>query len=458
MPRAAVWRLQNKRRNRAASQPVRILELSGGNMQVSLIALVFGTFLTSTSLGAQQSQAAREVQPQDAARSDLQAHGMTPSALSRAKDIVSLSDFGALGDETQDYTMPVQAAFRWATEKRAGRRLMCPDGVYRLSSTIVIANVDGLAFVGQGSCVFIWQGNPNSPMFDLEDVSYSRFEGFRIRGNTAHRLAVVFHIANGGATSVTPHCDQFVNISIEGVDGYIDYGFRIARDGAGGDRNDDFHYFENVRVNNYAIAAWSLEATQAHFIHFLNCFCLGGRSGQYCVSGGRDAGARTSFVWDGGFSGMNSKADFMLECNTSRQPYVIRNLSSERSNRFIDSTGPCGSTSPLTIEDVRWSDTDLNPDGAVIRYLNPGPISLRDSRFGDGPKRPIRIVWDYISHITDGYGPSFIITNTNILGTLAAAQEIFPGRKPNSMQGVFGVTSVTANSLDSQPTTGRQTH
>lgn len=354
---------------------------------------------------------------------------------------VSLKNFGAVGDGITDDTAAIQKAFNWATQTTNGKRLLCNDGRYLLSSTITIQNVNGLAFVGQGSCMFGWAGISTSPMFDLQDVAYSRFEGFQIIGNRSHPLAEGMRIENGNAHSVTPSMDEFVNIFIYGINGYINYGFRIPI-GPGGDNNNDFHLFENVHVNNYAVSAWSLEATQAHFIHFLNDYCLSGGTGQTCISGGSaDYGAATSFIWDGGFSGQNTAADFLLKCNVAQQPYVIRNMSSEASYRFIDFQSNCGASSPLSIEAVRWSDTGLAPDGIAIRFEDPGPITIKDSKIGDTYKSPVKIYWNYVGGFAP---PSFVLLTTNIMGTLSTTQSIFPGVHPTYVIGSYAVNSETS--------------
>jgi hypothetical protein len=366
-------------------------------------------------------------------------------------DAASLRDFGATGDGTTNDTAAIQAAVNYATSRSPyGGRVSCPAGTYVISATVVIQSVTGLVFTGEGWCRFTWAGNATTPMFDLQDVAFSLFEGLQIYGSASHFLAEGFRLENGPGKRVTPSSNRFVNVYIEGVNGYIGEGLRIYAAGSGGDNNNDFHSFVNVWVSNYSNTAFSLEATQAHYIHFTDTHCQAGSVGQYCVSGGDSShGAATSFIWEGGFTGSNAKADFLLRCNVARQPYILRGLSSEGSNRFIDSQSACGSYSPLTMDGVRWASNHLSSDGQAIRIEFPGPITIRDSRIGEGYSPAVRIYWSYVKGFSR---PLFSMENSTIEGSLSSASAIFPGASPTSLSGVTAQTSDRkTTSLDRLP-------
>ena len=357
-------------------------------------------------------------------------------------DVVSIKDFGAVGDAKTDDTVAIQTAIDHATSRSPyGGRLSCPLGTYLISATIVIQNVTGLIFTAEGWCKFTWVGNSTDPMFDLRDVAFGLFEGLQIYGNASHFLVEGFRLENGPEKLVTPSSNRFVNVYIEGVNGYIGEGFRIYADGSGGDNNNDFHSFTNVWVSNYSNTAFSLEATQAQYIHFTDTHCQAGSVGHYCVSGGDSRhGAAASFIWEGGFTGSNAKADFLLRCNVARQPYILRGLSSEASSRFIDSQSACGSYSPLTIDGVRWASNGLNSDGQAIRIQFPGPITIRDSRIGESYSQAVRIYWNYVKGFSR---PLFSIENSTIEGSLSDAFAIFAGVSPTSLRGVTAQISDT---------------
>lgn len=387
----------------------------------------------------------------DWAGADKPPHGTVRHPPDKLQGVVSIKDFGATGNGTADDTAAVQMAVNHATSGTPyGGRLFCPTGTYLLSKSILIQNVTGLVFAAEGSCRFVWAGNSTAPMFDLQDVAFSLFEALQIYGNSVHFLAEAFRLENGPGTYVTPSSNRFVNVYIEGVHGYIGEGFRIYPGGAGGDNNNDFHSFVNVWVSNYSNTAFSLQATEAHYIHFTDTHCQAGSAGQYCVSGGdANHGAAASFIWEGGFTGNNAGADFLLKCNIARQPYIIRGLSSEHSNRFVDSQSTCGSYSPLTIDGVRWASNGLNSDGQAIRVCFPGPISIRDSRIGEGYSRPVRIYWNYVRGFSR---PLFLMENSTIEGSLSTVSSIFSGSPPTSTRGVTAQTGDnTTRDLDDSP-------
>lgn len=367
------------------------------------------------------------------------------------RDVVSLLDFGADPSGVTPATAAVQAWINKLTPQgtNLGGYGYCPAGTYLIDGTVTIQNVNGLVLLGSSSCTFHWAGaSTTTPMFDLQDVAHSMFVGFKVLGDSSHQLESAFLLENITGTAVTPTSNVFENLFIAGVNGYIDYGFRISASGTGGDNNNDFHQFINVHVNDYAIAGWSLEALQAHFIKMSGSYCLAANGiGKYCVSNGASAGAATSFVWDGGGSFNNTLADFALTCNPSSQPYVLRNFSSEGSNRMIDSPGGnCGSGSALIVQGARWSDNGINADGYAIKYANPGPVHIIGSTIGESMSNAIKIHWTYV---TPGNPPGFVFETSSVKGTLNTPSTIFDANLPTDILGSSAVTAPFVNvSLD----------
>ena len=102
---------------------------------------------------------------------------MIRSVQAKLGDIVSVTDFGAIGDGISDDTVPIQAAI---DSLKNGGILLFPTGQYRITDEIVVPAVGGLIFQGEGhndshfgapvpsgSGTFIFQENNNKAIFLL---------------------------------------------------------------------------------------------------------------------------------------------------------------------------------------------------------------------------------------------------------------------------------------------------
>lgn len=337
---------------------------------------------------------------------------------------INLKAKGAKGDGTTDDTAAVQSAVTAAITGAIGQgaTIFCPQGEYKITASIVAANVQGMVFAGSGNqCNFRWAGNNTDPLFLLQDVAYSTFRDFQIAYDGSHFLAEAFRMENGSGMSVSPGHNNFQGIYVEGGNVGIGIGFRISAVGAGGAANNDFHTFQNIRVANYTVAAFTIEGSQQHGISFINnnCDAFGGK---YCVSGGSTAGAKAYFNWRGGFVGGASVADFFLTQMPSGEPSSIRDVGSEGSNRAIDYDGDGTATSPLTVEGYRYTNGSLNADGYAFKFRVPGPIVFRNSWIGNDSSKATKVLWNYN---LPSSGPDFIFEGNTVNSTLTTMSAIF---------------------------------
>ena len=75
---------------------------------------------------------------------------VTRTAQAKMRDVVSVRDFGAVGDGVTDDTAAIQAAIDYI-ETLNGGVIEVPRGAFRISSTLQIDGGKGVQFIGQGS-------------------------------------------------------------------------------------------------------------------------------------------------------------------------------------------------------------------------------------------------------------------------------------------------------------------
>lgn len=337
---------------------------------------------------------------------------------------ISPRDTGAVGDGKADDTAALQAAIDNATAGFRGRTVCVPAGDYRITRTVLIADVMGFRLLGDGGATrFVWAGNDASPLLRLTSVQDAEFRGFQIVASDAQPLDVAVHVITGANTRLVSRHNTFVGVRVDGVTGGVRKGFQIG--GGGVDANNDFHSFENVAVVNYSDVAYSLENTQIYGIVFRNCLFEAGVRGRVGVATSRSAGKGGSFAWLGGGGGGNEIADFSLG-DPNNGAVAITQAIFESSARFLQTNGPSGASSLVVIDGVRWAGDRLASDGVAIDFRFPGPLSIRNSRIGDSG-RALKISWTPGGAAEDG----LFIFEGNVVKH-AAQPSLFAGRPPTS--------------------------
>jgi polygalacturonase len=110
----------------------------------------------------------------------------------KLRDMVSIKDFGAVGNGVADDTTAIQAALN-ACGARAtnyygetnGLSIYFPWGTYKITAPLVIPSNAGISFVGDGGTKSkIWQSVNGQDAFQLSGNNYrGRFKGVHITGN-----------------------------------------------------------------------------------------------------------------------------------------------------------------------------------------------------------------------------------------------------------------------------------
>lgn len=124
-------------------------------------------------------------QAQAASPSGASKLGFTPAgagAISRSvenklRDVVSVKDFGAVGDGVADDTGAIQSAITACYA--AGKRLTVPHATYKIIASLDMRNMAGFEFVGAGLPTIV-QATPNTPII-LAGGERIRIESFLLK-------------------------------------------------------------------------------------------------------------------------------------------------------------------------------------------------------------------------------------------------------------------------------------
>src|SRR5262245_30247149 len=112
-------------------------------------------------------------------------------ATAAAAECVNPRTKGAAGDGKADDSAAIQSAIRIATVNIRGGTVCIPAGDYRVTQTIVVTDVQGIRFIGEGgSTRLLWAGDDRSPLLLLSSVQDGEFRGFQIIGNNQRPLNV----------------------------------------------------------------------------------------------------------------------------------------------------------------------------------------------------------------------------------------------------------------------------
>lgn len=141
------------------------------------------------------------------------------TAQGKMRDVVSLTDFGALGDGATDDTAAVTAALTYVMNN--GRCLFVPDGLYRCTSKITVVGTTNFSMRGEGQELsqFIFEGGDvgfdlSTPARTDADGGTSSLYGFSILKNSdvstydGTALKFTTETVTGGNPSLTLSIDS----------------------------------------------------------------------------------------------------------------------------------------------------------------------------------------------------------------------------------------------------------
>ena len=242
---------------------------------------------------------------------------------SKLQDVVSVKDFGAVGDNVTDDTAAIQAAITAAT----GKAVYFPAGVYKVTSTFQVNN-EGATLYGDGvGKVFIQQYTPDIDTFVIRPTTAGitsaflnniTIDGLRVSYQTVSTQGAGFRFVQVNTYKLT-RCT--VNNAPEGVTimggqfGVLDKISIFSSNGMTPDANTALLHFKQapvgagyepcftVEVSNFAISANKkrescIKISNADGLHFSNGYVAFGDNSLVNVKAERD----NSYVGAVGFT------------------------------------------------------------------------------------------------------------------------------------------------------------
>jgi hypothetical protein len=175
--------------------------------------------------------------------------GVARTIASKLGETMSVTDFGAVGDNSTDNASAFAAAAAWASASQ-GRTLTCPDGNYRYSSGLSFTAP--ATFRGSQGCVLNYLGTGHalelgSAANSSSNIQYAPYilEGFTLTGgatmtqgvyvfqyvvNTLFKNLVVYNFGNASAWNIFYQVHNWYNV-IDGLFMYANTGFNRAWNG-----------------------------------------------------------------------------------------------------------------------------------------------------------------------------------------------------------------------------------
>ena len=108
----------------------------------------------------------------------------TRTAQAKMRDVVSVKDFGAVGDGVADDTAEIQAAFTYLISIGGGL-LLFPAGTYLVSTQIILTNLVNTVVVGVGATIqsnYSTVAQTNQGVFIITDGNNISFDGLKFVG------------------------------------------------------------------------------------------------------------------------------------------------------------------------------------------------------------------------------------------------------------------------------------
>ncbi len=358
------------------------------------------------------------------------------------------------GNDSQPAFAAAIAAIANGAAQPYGVTLRATAGTFLLDSTVTFTSSNMLIFHGAGADTqFAWGGNNSTPAIMLQDCTQCEIGGFQIVGNVTSHLLYGIQMQNSGSgTRWTATRDRLVDITIEGVAGYITTGVYM---GGGTDGNNDQQYFESVGVHNYSHSAFTINHSQVYDVQLIHCVFAANGFGAIGVEN-----LSGNFFWSGGTGAGNTSEDFYIG-GINAGTYVIEKGRFENSAQFLVTGGPSYNPLSLALRSVNYAGNCLgatamqiqtstcpNPatGGAAIDYRFGGTLTMDNCLFGTYPATPLEI-------LLQGFGtpttPNFAeIRGSTFFSSLTTVATMFSGAKPTAVSSSWVFDNGTSTGIE----------
>jgi len=269
--------------------------------------------------------------------------------------------YHATGDGIQDDTKAIQTALDELSDGKHSSVLYIPKGTYRITATLTMKSVIGIAIIGEDPLTTIikWDGPSNGKMFLLNGVSYSEYGRLTWDGN------------NEAAVAVAHEWDRKVKYANSGSAHYDEIFKNVGTGLKSGNNMDAEFSIRRCRFYNCSSTGISLQGWNALDWWVWDCYfdkCHAGISNNL-----PENGAGNFHVYRSIFKN-STYADISLG---NSNYFSFRNNVSYNSAAFIIAR-QFSNTSPITIQ----NNLIINDKNVMAAYLfSKGNILLLDNTF-----------------------------------------------------------------------------
>lgn len=343
-----------------------------------------------------------------------------------AADAINVKGSGAVGDGTVDDTTAINNAATLA--EAAGKALYFPSGDYKVTSTILRANLKGIHWYGDGPSrtrILATTALTGLPVIKWQNVRDSTLEGMTISGAPAApaMAAVEFNSKAGGAVASTRNLLRNVRLGEDvPLDNGIQYGIRFTAslangsvDIAGG--NNDLHTIRDSKISSFTVAGISIEHNSALLERIDNVILSYGPTGILAKAGSFNAHQ----IWQINISGTEYLIGDGSGGTFGTHPVVIDDCNSESNSqtavypRILQTGTEAGIEVVMTKYDRQGSATTLTP----ILFQSAGRLIISNSRINLGQAAQILSATSTTSTVML-IGNLLGFTNINVAGKYVA--------------------------------------
>ena len=342
--------------------------------------------------------------------------------------------YGAKGDSITDDTAAFQAALQAVGLGRASPVLWVPAGVYKISTTLVLKNIEGVMVLGEDPTTTIikWAGPSGGTMLNVSAVSHSRVSRLTFEGSGSAGVAIDNSAIAGGVggrfdTGNEYSDDFFQNVIV---------GFQCGRN-ANGCAEISILRDRFTNISGSAITLGNFNALDVFVRHSIFDHVNIG------ISNAWGGGAGNFRAYNNIFR--NSTTADIDMCHTGQ--FSVRNNYSIGAGTFFRA---CGSGNPANV--TISGNTILDPTTMIIANGNQGPLLMYDNTaryargfisaggFGSdidaisiGNKFTRNFPYYIMGRFTD--------IDTAIVSAVDATEPSLPGVEPNFRRQVFEVAA-----------------
>ena len=292
-------------------------------------------------------------------------------AAGNASAFISVTDFGATGDNRTDCTKAIQAAINSA---QAGDTIYFPAGIYLVSDPIVTSHLRGLRLYGDGpyaSAIVGTSGVAGKPVLQFVDDVDDTVEDLSIWGQMNNPVSAGIESDSDSGGPATHLTVRDVQIGSPASNNVVDGVKFVAAPGS--ETANDQGFFDNVMIVNFTHAGFSFTHPSADLHTIVGGIVEGGAIAVYSEGASFKMTSTSMLV---------GKVNFDLENSTDpnspgyQHAILIANTSSE-GNAALLQTG----TDPMMITMTGIDEKGSAWNIPILTFASSGSLVINNSFF-----------------------------------------------------------------------------